>query len=453
VTWNAVAGASRYRVYRAASSSAVGDAADYVDTPLTQFTDTGLMPSTTYYYRIAIIDGDSNEGPRSSNYDYATTQSGPTISGLSAAALSESSIKVTWNAIAGATRYRVYRATSSTSAAGVAAGYADVPLTEFTDTGLMSSTAYYYRIAIIDADDIEGPQSTNYGYTTTQSGPTINGFNAAALSESSIKVTWNAIAGAARYRVYRTTGSSYSGGGSPVGYIDAPSTEFTDTGLAPSTTYYYRIAIISGNGDEGPQSNNYDYATTQSGPTISGLSVTALSESSIRVIWNAVAGATRYRVYRATSSTSAAGVAVGYADVPSTEFTDTGLAPGTTYYYRIAIINGNGDEGPQSNNYDNATTPAGPPNNLTATVNGRVITLEWDPVERASTYYVYGAFAASGPYAVIDSVSASYGTSYHVTSITQYGGVPLSGNTTYYFKVSSGTAGTQSASVSATTGP
>lgn len=55
--------------------------------------------------------------------------------------------------------------------------------------------------------------------------------------------------------------------------------------------------------------------------------------------WNAVAGATSYRIYRGTTPNGegTTPIAVG---VVGTTFLDTGLTNGTTYYYRVTAVNG-----------------------------------------------------------------------------------------------------------------
>ncbi len=59
----------------------------------------------------------------------------------------------------------------------------------------------------------------------------------------------------------------------------------------------------------------------------------------IQVSWTAVSGATKYRVYRGATANFTPATALG--EVTTTSFTDTsGLAPGTTYYYRISAGDG-----------------------------------------------------------------------------------------------------------------
>jgi hypothetical protein len=85
-----------------------------------------------------------------------------------------------------------------------------------------------------------------------------------------------------------------------------------------------------------------------------GLSASALSSSQISLSWNASSGATSYKVQRSPDG------ATGWAQVGSsvsTAFTDSGLVPSTTYFYRVLASNSVGDSGPS--NVASATTAAG----------------------------------------------------------------------------------------------
>ncbi|MFC5804098.1 alpha/beta hydrolase family esterase [Streptomyces formicae] len=84
-------------------------------------------------------------------------------------------------------------------------------------------------------------------------------------------------------------------------------------------------------------------------PAPSGLTVTATTESSVSLSWNAVAGATSYRIYRGGSQAGAPSSAI---------FTDTGLAPGTAYSYTVAAVDGSGAVGASSTSVQATTAGA-----------------------------------------------------------------------------------------------
>ena len=95
------------------------------------------------------------------------------------------------------------------------------------------------------------------------------------------------------------------------------------------------------------------------GPTAlgvpSGVSAPTATQNSITLQWNAATGATGYRIERA-----AAGVAYAQvATVATTSYTDTNLAPGTEYRYRVYAVRG-GDESAASTEVIVSTTVAGP---------------------------------------------------------------------------------------------
>ena len=95
------------------------------------------------------------------------------------------------------------------------------------------------------------------------------------------------------------------------------------------------------------------------GPTAlgvpSGVSAPTATQNSITLQWNAATGATGYRIERA-----AAGVAYAQvATVATTSYTDTNLAPGTEYRYRVYAVRGS-DESAASTEVIVSTTVAGP---------------------------------------------------------------------------------------------
>ncbi|GHU73540.1 hypothetical protein FACS189450_13510 [Spirochaetia bacterium] len=90
-------------------------------------------------------------------------------------------------------------------------------------------------------------------------------------------------------------------------------------------------------------------ATTPNAPT--GVTATAQSSSSISVSWNAVSGATSYKVYYEIGSSTTKNLA---DTVTGTSYTHTGLQASTTYYYYITAVNSAGESGYSSS--DSATT-------------------------------------------------------------------------------------------------
>ncbi|MDR0721450.1 MAG: fibronectin type III domain-containing protein, partial [Treponema sp.] len=144
VSWNAVDRAESYILYR--SNTLDGEyAAISGDITDTSYTDSGLQVSATYYYKVAARNaaGTGEQSPA-----VAVTIAAPAIpAGVSATALSASSIRVSWNAVEGAKTYSVYRSDAAEGEYVAVSGSDGTAYTSFTNSGLQASTTYYYKVA------------------------------------------------------------------------------------------------------------------------------------------------------------------------------------------------------------------------------------------------------------------------------------------------------------------
>jgi hypothetical protein len=95
------------------------------------------------------------------------------------------------------------------------------------------------------------------------------------------------------------------------------------------------VTTLTGD-DAPPPPNGAPYAVT--GVTATG------GTNQVTVSWTAVSGATSYQLYRTANSGSEAATPT-VTGITGTTYTDTGLNPGTTYYYRVVAVNGSGASG------------------------------------------------------------------------------------------------------------
>lgn len=93
-------------------------------------------------------------------------------------------------------------------------------------------------------------------------------------------------------------------------------------------------------------------STDPSAPsTPAGFSGTAPSTSQINLSWSAVSGATSYDIYRSATSGGTftrLGSEPTVSSGSTTTYSDTGLAEGTTYYYKITALNDSGESAASS---------------------------------------------------------------------------------------------------------
>ena len=125
---------------------------------------TGLVPNTTYNYRVRSIDAAGNEAI-SANSTFKTTAVADTIppstpTGLTATAVSATQINLSWNASTdnvAVTGYQIFRN-------GTQVGTSTA--TAFGDTGLSPNTTYSYSVRAVDAAANGSGQSAPASATT-----------------------------------------------------------------------------------------------------------------------------------------------------------------------------------------------------------------------------------------------------------------------------------------------
>ena len=198
------------------------------------------------------------------------------------------------------------------------------------------------------------------------------GLNATAGSSSSISLTWGAVTPPAScaitsYSVFRSTTSGFTpASANQVGSVTS-GTSYSDSGLAASTTYYYVVESVDGNGSSAPSAQAS--ATTKASATCSavpsapaGLMATSASSSSINLSWGAVTPPANcsigsYVVFRSTTSGFTPSSGNQIASTTGTSFSDSGLGASTTYYYKVEALDTFGASVPSAQ--ANATTQAG----------------------------------------------------------------------------------------------
>src|SRR5439155_332826 len=181
---------------------------------------------------------------------------------------------------------------------------------------------------------------------------------ARAVSSSEIDLRWTAPSDLGGliltgYKIYRSTSS-----GTETGYVNLGNVNsYTNTGLTPGVTYFYKVAAINAVGVS-PQSNEAS-ATAITVPTApQNLQATA-GTTNVTLSWNTPSNnggsaITGYKIERSTNNGSTWSVLVSNTGSTGTTYSNTGLSPDTTYLYRVSAINSAGTSSPS--NTASATT-------------------------------------------------------------------------------------------------
>ncbi|MEM7166617.1 MAG: Ig-like domain-containing protein [Planctomycetota bacterium] len=112
-----------------------------------------------------------------------------------------------------------------------------------------------------------------YGGPAVQPPGPPTGLNANATSQTQINLNWNNSGSGITYNLYRSTSSGFTPGGGNRIAAGLIGTSFTNSGLQPNTTYYYKLTALNSGGESNPSGQTQ--ATTMSDntpPTIANAS-------------------------------------------------------------------------------------------------------------------------------------------------------------------------------------
>ena len=255
--------------------------------------------------------------------------------------------------------------------------------------------------------------------------PAIPGLpRAASYSATSNRISWQAAAYASGYQIYRSTDMD----GSFLFLTTTSSTSYINTGLVTNQLYCYKIRSYRTIGTSRIYSAFSMVVSARPIP-ITPTNFKAASESynSIKLTWVAVTGASGYKIIRSTSSTGTYVLVTTITSGSTVTYTNTSLATGSTYYYKIRAYSTVGTAKIYS--IDTAAISGKPipsiPTNLKVISGGsKTAKATWTAVAGASGYEVYRKMWSTGAYTMVSRLTA--------TSLTNSG---LTINKTYYYKV------------------
>src|SRR5437016_1683121 len=252
------------------------------------------------------------------------------------------------------TGYKIYRSSSSgTEGLLITIGN----LTSYTNTGLASGHTYFYKVAAVNG--IGTSSLSNEASATTLTIPSAPQNLQATAGIGNVTLSWQAPSSngglpITDYKIYRSSSSGTEGILTRIENLSS----YTNTGLARSHTYSYTTPRAS---DLGTSSlSNEASATTLTIPTAPQNLQAAGGIGNVTLSWQAPSSnggspITGYKIYRSTSS-GTEGYLVTVGNV--TSYTNTGLASGHTYFYKVTAVNGIGTS-PVSNEAN--ATPSAPP--------------------------------------------------------------------------------------------
>lgn len=352
IKWTAVEGASYYRVSRRVPG---GDWETVcANTEERSFVDAAVEAGVSYQYAVrACVDGaftDYND-----NLEYMR------VSQPKAKAVNESEgVQLTWNEIAEADGYSIYRKVKG----GSWQRLDTVTDTQYLDTTAKSGTSYTYTVRAKNGDSL----SSNKNRVTIErlAQPELTMSNTA----KGVSVSWDAVEGAASYRVYRKTAD----GDWELLKKGVKGLSYTDTTAQSGVTYYYSIRAFSSGKLSAYHAGESFLRLEQ--PKIS----VSIKPNGVACTWNEVTGAESYNVYRRVPK----GKWELLGNTDGTSYRDKTAESGATYDYGIRAVSG--DTLSSINNRERILWLGQP--EAAVSISSKGIAIHWTAVEGAEFYRV-----------------------------------------------------------------
>ena len=427
VGWNASSNAVSYELWRNTNNSSA-TATRIRRLAQTNYNDSAIDSGKIYYYWVKVktpialssFSADDNGG---------VPPNPPT--GVSASGgVPTNSVEVAWNASSNATDYYVYR--SLVNNTGTAVQITSTTSTNYSDTAVAPGLRHYYWIKAANSE------AGISAFSSPSAGGGIPCLPPAGLTASQaenyhqVDLSWNSSTGASSYLLYRDTDDNPAGA---VVLTNVTGQSITDYTVTPMRRYYYWLRTTNDFGLSGFSDSAVGWCLLTA-PQEAFASAGTYSNM-IRVSW--IVGstdATAHVIFR--SETEHVEDAVRYAEVvynsvTATNYDDTGITRGVSYYYWLAARNNYGSSVWVAADSPGATPP-GTPTDLNASdgTYSNMIMITWTAAPGTLYYTLYrsdtydpthAAVVGSSLTNVYEDRSANYGTIYYywVKAFNNYG--------------------------------
>ncbi|MBQ5317227.1 MAG: fibronectin type III domain-containing protein [Oscillospiraceae bacterium] len=405
--WNAVSGATSYRIYVYYPST--GRYAYLATTTGTSYTRYNLPNGVRVGFLVRAFNGNDGSSYTSADVRYVTPYSSLARPSVTATA-GNGTVYLRWNAVSGATSYRIYRYNSN----GSYTHLITTTLTSYTMAGLTNGYRYGYLVRAFNGNNGSAYSSANVVYATPTNGTLTKPRPTTSVGYNYITLRWNSISGADYYKVYRYVNGTYQE------YATTYGTTYTANGLVNGTRYGFLVRAFSNGGASSTYStSDVVYATPGNSSLYKPTLYVSSGTNSAYLSWSSVSGAGSYGIFEYINGS--------YRQITTTygtSYTVSGLTSGYRYGFVVRAYDSYNSGNYSSSDVVYVTINGGSVSTPTvyASAGAGSATVSWNSVPGATSYVVYKY--VNGSYVTLGSVS---GTSCRISG--------LSSNSTYGFAV------------------
>ncbi|GAI16523.1 unnamed protein product, partial [marine sediment metagenome] len=229
-----------------------------------------------------------------------------------------------------------------------------VATSNYTDTGVTELDTYYYVVTAVDLGTNESGNS-NEATATADWAPVAPTGLVATPGDKQVSLGWNdnTEGDLDGYNVHRsqTTGGPYS----QINGSLVATSNYTDSGLTGGVTYYYVVTAVDNGANESGNSNEASATPTDPPPAAPTGLVATPGVKQVSLGWNdnTEGDLDGYNVHR-SETMGGPYTQVNGSVVVTSDYTDTELTGGVTYYYVVTAVDLGSNESGYSNE-DSAT--------------------------------------------------------------------------------------------------
>jgi hypothetical protein len=316
-----------------------------------------LTPSAIYTFQMKARNAVNIESASSAAATGTTLVAPPGSPANITARATYNSITLSWDPVAGATKYEVLVNDVTTVNNNL--------LTSYTHSGLGANTQHRYKVRA-NIGTVAGAWSAPITKNTLTNAPQTPLNVKAAANNTSVIVTWDPAPGATTYQIKVDGDNSNTFSG----------TNYVHSGLTPGTQHSYQVRSLNSGGESAWSEELMVTALTDKPVIPANLNATP-GKTQIALSWNGIIGET-YEV-------EADGVIHNISSTPS--FTHKDLIPGTEHTYRVR----SNRSGILSNwcaalTVSTSANVFGVPGNFIVDASDNMVEMSWDFVTEATSY-------------------------------------------------------------------
>lgn len=351
----------------------------------TSHSDSTLTFGTLYRYRIRSYNGVANSAYTATVDGNTNVPLAPTS--LAAAAQSTTRIDLTWiDNGTNETGYRVERCTGPGCTDFALLTTLPANSTGHSDTPIAAATSFTYRV-IATNQGSSAPSNQATATTILPAAP--SSFTAIAVAGDRVDLAWTDNADNEYGIIIERCDGAACVNFVAVDTAAADATTFSELGLAGGVVHRYRIRAYNG---AGPSAYTSIAEATTNVPGIpTTLTATTFDASRIDLAWvDNAADELGFVVERCTGSGCSNFLPIDSVEAAdATAYSNTGLAAGTTFRYRIRAYNASGVSGASNVATAGTNVPAIPSALVATTVSATRIDLTWtDEADNEGAYSV-----------------------------------------------------------------